>query len=89
MKGRGHGRRGLGLPVDGLLLLERDLGDTGPDCRGRVAHTLGWPASKTAGIMVRVLRNMLLRLSHAVVATGQYVFDKLPGRLFLWRGTLR
>lgn len=67
MKGRRHGRSGLGLPVD-RLLFQRDLGNTGPECRGRIAHTLGRPASKTASIIVRVLGDLLLRLRPTVVA---------------------
>ena len=68
-------RWGLDLPVEWLLLLlERDLGETGPDCRGRVAHSFRGPASKTAGIMIRALRDLLdlllLRLCPAVVAAG-------------------
>lgn len=81
-------RWGLGLPVDGLLV-QRDLGYTGPSCKGGIAHTLRGPTSKTAGSVVCTLGDVLLRLGGSVVAAGQDILDKLSGRLLLWRGTLR
>jgi hypothetical protein len=88
--GRWNGRRDLGLPVE-RLLLQRDLGNTGPDRWGRVAHSLRGSTSKTASIVVSALLGLLallLGIHSAVVATGQDVLDELPSRLLLWRGTL-
>jgi hypothetical protein len=79
------GRGGLVLPLELLLLVERDLGDAGANGRGiwrRKAHALRVPARRgcTAAVLV------MLGLGWEVLAPGiEDVLDQLASRVFSFR----